>query len=238
MQLICPNCNNIIDPLEVNVQKDLARCTNCNTLHTISELRKSTLENPITNLPENTKMDIRKGIGDNVEIHLPKRGLGAIHIPLILFTTFWLSFVAVWTYFAWYGSPLFAIFSIPFWFIGFAMLRGLVNTIWERQTLSVNRHEITLQKYRPINSRTYVFNLEEINSVEMIEPNRNPMKVYGSIRFVKKIKESNLNIALVPALVKEPKPVYFFESAETADQIWVCKTIDAVLRKKKEGISM
>ncbi len=80
----------------------------------------------------------------------------------IVFTTFWLGFVAVWTAAA-LLTIVMALFSIPFWLVGFFMFWRLANQLVGSQTLTIGPEEIHLeykllgQTYRRLKGRTADF---------------------------------------------------------------------------------
>ena len=68
MELICPNCNKIISSDNINVTTDLAKCGNCNSLHKASDLVASIDEKALATPPTGTKIQLKKGLGDSIEI--------------------------------------------------------------------------------------------------------------------------------------------------------------------------
>ena len=46
------------------------------------------------------------------------------------------------------GSIFFALTSLPFWFVFSSMLVGIINSVYETQTLTVTKRQLTLEKKR------------------------------------------------------------------------------------------
>jgi hypothetical protein len=70
--------------------------------------------------PTGTRIQVRPQ-GAGLQITIPSAGLTWNNVPMMGFSFFWLSFVAVWTAFASMGGILFMLFSVPFWLVGFYM---------------------------------------------------------------------------------------------------------------------
>jgi eukaryotic-like serine/threonine-protein kinase len=77
------------------------------------------------------------GEGDRLEVLIPPSGWTAELIPLIIFALFWNAFLVVWTTGAAMVSIFFALFAIPFWLVGLAMVAGVVKAIAENMLLVI-----------------------------------------------------------------------------------------------------
>ena len=62
------------------------------------------------------------------------------------FTALWFSITGTWTYSALAASPLFATFSVPFWFVGFNMLHSGATSAFETTRLLITPQTFYLEK--------------------------------------------------------------------------------------------
>lgn len=73
--------------------------------------------------PQGSRIQMKRA-GSRLEIDIPadpSRAFSVSNLFMVVFSTFWLGFVAFWTLGAAAGGGLFALFSIPFWLVGFFM---------------------------------------------------------------------------------------------------------------------
>lgn len=233
MELICPDCKATISPDNVNISSDLAKCDKCNSIHKASELADSKSIDKINNPPTGTKMRIKKGFDDSIELFYPKQGFKASMIFQVFFTLFWIGFVAFWTWGASQGSVIFAMFSIPFWLVGIGMLSGLINSISETQTLKLSRTSLIIKKARPIRPKSFEINVKDIQSIRMknLKMN-NPFAMFGNMKLMFKMQKSfGMGGIEMPAIISGVKTEYFFEDANDAEQEWVTSTLDSIIKR-------
>jgi len=76
---------------------------------------------------------------NRLEILVPPTGWSFEFLPVLGFALFWNSFLVVWTIGAAIGGGLFALFSIPFWIIGIAMLVPVITGIAGNTRLLITR---------------------------------------------------------------------------------------------------
>lgn len=233
MELICPSCKATISPDNVNISSDLAKCDKCNSINKASELADSKSIDKINNPPTGTKMTIKKGFDDSIELFYPKQGFKASMIFQVFFTIFWIGFVAFWTWGASQGSVIFALFSIPFWLVGIGMLSGLINSISETQTLKLSRNTLIIKKDRPIRPKSFEINVKDIQSIRMknLKMN-NPFAMFGNMKLMFKMQKSfGMGGIEMPAIISGVKTEYFFEDANDAEQEWVTTTLDSIIKR-------
>lgn len=232
MELICPDCKATISPDSVNISSDLAKCDKCNSIHKASDLADSKSIDKINNPPTGTKMTIKKGFDDSIEMFYPKKGFTASVIPQLFFTIFWLGFISFWTWGASQGSVIFALFSIPFWLVGFGMLGGLINSISETQTLKISRTSLTLKKERPIRPKNFEIKIKDIQSIRMKNLKMNTFSMFGNFNMMMKMQKSfSMGGIEMPAIISGVKTEYFFEDANDAEQEWVTTTLDSIIKR-------
>lgn len=232
MKLTCPDCKASISSINVNISSDIAKCDNCNSIYKASELVDSNTFDKLIQPPKGTKMIIKNGFDDSIEIYYPKRGFTAAMIPQLFFTIFWLGFITFWTWGASRGSVIFALFSIPFWLIGFGMLGGLINSISETQTLKLTRNTLTLKKERPIKPKNIEIKTKDIQSVRMKNLKMNPYSMFGNFKLMLKMQKSFSTGGIeMPAIISGVQTEYFFEDANDAEQEWVTTTLDSTIKR-------
>ena len=126
MNLICPACNENINPDNVNISANLAKCDNCNAIYKATDLRNLKEEKELEAPPKGSRIVLKKYSKEEVEIFYPKKGFTFSDIPKILFVVMWLIFMGVWTK----GTNVILIcFSIPGWLGGITLVLGLLKLI-------------------------------------------------------------------------------------------------------------
>lgn len=236
IQLVCPNCSASIDPADVNVSIDLAKCGNCNNMFKVSELVPNGEESErVTELPKDSLIRVERAIGNATEIILPAMGFQPTDLFMIIFGTFWVGFLVVWTSFAAFASVYFALFSIPFWIAGIFIWMGVVRNITEVEIVRIDHASITVVKKRPIFIKQKQFALGRIDAVKLTSPIaqhiqhpfRSSNYVIGRERF------SGPKGAQEPAIVSGNETVYFFARATTAEKQWIVYFLDTLVEKYK-----
>ncbi len=87
-------------------------------------------------LPAGSRIEVKEDAG-RAEITLPAAGIRGLNFGnafSLVFALFWLSFVAVWTTLALAAGP-FALFSLPFWFVGIFMMWNAIKGLAGSETL-------------------------------------------------------------------------------------------------------
>ncbi len=230
MELICPNCKITISANNVNIASDLAKCDKCNSIHKTSELADIKSIDKINNPPTGTKITIRK-LGDSIELFYPKKGFTASMGLQLFFSVIWFVFISFWTWGASQANMFFALFSIPFWLIGFVMLGGLINSISETQTLKISKTLLILKKDRPIRPKKIEIKVKDIQSIKMKQLNINPFVIFGYSRLMMKVsRQIGMGRIEIPAIISGLKTEYFFEDAYEAEQEWVTTTLENIIK--------
>ncbi|MEP2023199.1 MAG: hypothetical protein ABJH98_09230 [Reichenbachiella sp.] len=231
MELICTNCDAPIKVENINISANLAKCDLCNSIMKASDLTNSNSKESLKNPPKGSKIEIKKSLNDSIEMHYPKKGFSASAIPQLAFTCFWLGFITFWTWGASQGSIIFALFSIPFWLVGFGMLSGLINSFSESQTLKINRSSLTLDKQRPIRPKSIAIPLDEIQAIRMKNMKMNAFSMFNNFQYMLKAQRSFGTGLEMPAIISGVKTEYFFEDANDAEQEWITSTLDNLIKR-------
>lgn len=233
MELICSNCHKAIDTNNINIATDLAKCGNCGAIHKASALVPSSDDKKLASPPAGSKIQMTKEMDGSIKIFLPKKGFTTSDIPLVFFAIFWLGFISFWTIMAVRGSILFAMFSLPFWFIGIAMLISVINSIKETQAVIVTRNSVIIEKNKPVNGKRYEFTYPVIHAIKMNQYKPGPFSAFSNPRFMFRNSWSFGAGIHLPAIISGSGTFYFFESANDAEQEWVTAFLDGKVKHGK-----
>ncbi len=231
--IICPECSSVIPNENINISTNLAQCGNCQSIHKLDELVGQKTESPVmTKPPRGSNIKLSTKGDSNVEITLPALGFKMSHIPIIVFMTFWLGFVAFWTSMAAVGSIIFALFSIPFWAVGIFMLLSVLNSIREEQTIQVNSKEIRVVKQRVTNSSIKTFSVQDVERIEMKLQNMDIRQFHLAFRNSSRVsRQGKTSIISLPCIIAGVDQHSFFEHALEAEQDWVVSFLNAFFHK-------
>lgn len=234
MNLICSNCKTIIVSENVNIATNLAKCQKCGNIHKASELVDNDAIVAIDRPPLGMRAQLLKGIDGSVVVDLPPAGFKAVLLFPIVFATFWLGFVAFWTVMASMASVFFAMFSIPFWFVGLSIMGGVLNVIFERQEIRIDRIYVQIEKRKVFRKKKYqfpTFQVDNISIQTMKQDITNAFSTMG-VAFSKgdqKKKQNTLSLSVVAGV----QTIYFFESLPEEEQQWLEGALHNVLKKMK-----
>jgi hypothetical protein len=214
------------------VATDLAKCASCNEVFRASELAAD--------------VDLREGLappaGSGIAFNSDQTGSGSFSIPksgltgsdafALLFATFWICFIAFWTWGAAQGSILFAAFSIPFWIVGLGMWRGILIGITETQELRLGVDMLTVLKKSVVSTRQLEIPYCEIESIDVqsFMP-RDPFTMTRHMRHFTRMSGMWGGIPLA-TIVHGTKKTHIAENVSEAEIKWLVKTLKAVLFKK------
>jgi len=234
MKLSCPQCSSFIQPEDINIITDIAKCSSCGSVFKVSELVQKPEPHKVEQLPLGANLQVRKSFENAIELYYPKRGFSMWSLPIGIFAIIWISFVAFWTWGASQASVLFAMFSIPFWLVGIAMIVGIINGASESQTIIIDRSILSLRKTRVFNPKTITVDINEIDSVSMKTPSANAFNMAGNIKNFGKQANSNTAKFDVPTISSGIKDYSFFESATNIEQEWAVNFLQTVIEKIKK----
>ncbi len=230
MNLRCTSCNREINSENINITTDLAKCGKCGAIHKVSLLVNPVKKEDL-NPPIGSKIIMKKGINGNIIFTYPKKGFSRSLIPQLFFTTVWLSFITFWTWGASQGSIIFALFSIPFWFVGINMLAGILNEATELQTITINKYKLSVKRQRAIRPQFFETDLKNIQSVKLKGLKKNGLSMFGNVRHMMKMQRSFGSPIELPAIITGLKTEYFFDEANDAEQEWVISVLDSLVKK-------
>lgn len=229
MKVSCPHCQTELLSAQINVSTDLAQCQQCQFLFKLSDYIQEIADPALSNPPVGSRISITKE-GNLFTFTLPKRGFQSNQTGMLIFVIFWLSFITVWTVGASMGSILFALFSIPFWLIGFFMAYSLWKSTTEMQQLILNDKILILEKRHPLRRTTIEMTWMEIIEVriQVLNPdswNTSNFQTYSGRSLADSKKRS------VPAFLLASESHTFFENAGVVEQEWMVKFLNAWKQK-------
>lgn len=167
MQPSCPACGRPIPVEDVNVATDVARCTACGQVFRASDIVGVRLRDEELEPPPGCRIAFESVTATEGALHVPRVGPRLADAFPVLFATFWVGFMALWTFGASRASVFFALFSIPFWLVGLAMWRGIVVAWTETQTISFDDREVTVVRCGPVFTRRKAIPFAEITGIGM-----------------------------------------------------------------------
>ncbi|MFA5851133.1 MAG: serine/threonine-protein kinase [Spirochaetales bacterium] len=120
-------------------------------------------------LPAESKILIER-MDDGVKVTLPRAGMKGSAAPGAMFATIWIGFVAFWTLMTLrMRAPFFfPAFSIPFWGVGFFMVKTMLGPAFSKREIILTRENLIV--------KTNTFGLERASAW--------PLRDIGSIRLV------------------------------------------------------
>jgi hypothetical protein len=116
--------------------------------------------------PYGSRIRLRRADGA-LELTIPERGDARVGLTLLGFSAFWLLFVGFWTVMSRaMGAPiLFSLFSIPFWIVGFAMLRRGLRSFVGRTFLHLSGDGLQFRRRLLFPGRITTIPLQAIGTV-------------------------------------------------------------------------
>jgi hypothetical protein len=233
MEVKCPKCGKPLPSSSINITTDLGKCDGCNNVFKLSEAIDTNEISELLHPPNGSKIEISKN-DNSIEILLKAKKFSASDIFPVIFSLFWVSFLVFWTIGAAQGSIFFALFSIPFWFVGVNMMIGLFNSFDEDHIITITKDQVELLKNRPINSKEYHMKYSNIYSIK-IAPMRisNPFSMALNFRLMSKFNFMGMQI---PTINFENETVNFFDQGSDAEQEWIVRFLNSVLKKNKAAI--
>ncbi len=233
MEIKCPKCGKEVASSSININTDLGKCDYCENVFKLSESISSSDFSKLSSPPNGSRIIITKEV-DSVEITLPAKKFCASDIFPLFFSIFWLGFVTFWTVGAAQGSIIFALFSVPFWIVGITMIVNLVNSFNEDHILTLHKDKLELNKSRPINSKNCSVKYGDIYSIKMSDLKmNNPFSMAANFRIMSKFNMMGIQ---TPAINFGNETINFFEFASDAEQDWIIKLINAVLKRTRADL--
>lgn len=251
MKLTCPDCGAALAVENMNVQADTAICDACDSVHSITallnvrraaavgEVRPKSVV-PLDDFPpKGSKLEIYEtGSNGDIEIYMPAKGFSGMSLFLGGFSTFWLAFVAFWTWGASHAGP-FALFSIPFWIVGVGLMTSTIRGITERQSLRFGENTLTLLRHRLFRTKSETIPVDEIDALlDGGLAATNPFKtafMLGHANSLSATNTSNNQTMDVPNLQVGVKSYSFFEGVEGVEKDWLMHIVRKLLNERRSS---
>ena len=128
-----------------------------------------------------TKIGIEEDPANEFHIWIPG-GFNPAVIGLIVFAVFWNGFLVFWTWGASRASIVFALFSIPFWLVGFAMIFWIVWELFGKVSIHINSLGIAVVKELFGFSKRTVMPLDTVGDIKVKEQDKSMRQQNASQR--------------------------------------------------------
>jgi len=228
MKLTCPDCNTTIEDKNINIATDRAKCMACNKLFKASQLLRSIDTKP----PSGSLIVFNDENKNDMFFVIPKRGIEKGDTFPLIFSSFWIAFIAFWTWGASQGSVIFAAFSIPFWVTGFIMWKGIIVNITQQQAIVIQPDTLTIIKKSPISSQKIVIPYSEIDSIELTSTiATNPITMPRHIGYSSHMPQNPQGI-LLPTITHGIQKTHFAENVSEPEMEWLVEVLNQLLVNK------
>ena len=239
MNLTCTNCFHDIDSKHANVKTDLIKCPNCGELHRLSELVERKNSSALAQLPEYELMPPMGSTIDSfstsssMEITIPRRKINAIDAFPIFFATIWLGFIAFWTTMAASFSIFFALFSLPFWFVGIGMASSLIKSLTESQLIELDRYQLKVTKRHLLGSSTTTIDVQDIQKISKKPVSfKNMFKGFGNMGG--SANQGSGKRPVLPVIQHGVKEITILDTVSENEQDWGLKLLKGELVRLAE----
>lgn len=190
------------------------------------------MESHFASPPKGSKIEIFD-TRTTLEINTPPSGFRGSDSFVIIFSIFWLGFVAFWTTMVLImGAWFMALFSIPFWLVGIGMVSGLFGRLFGRQLIEVDKYTLKITKSGLLSKKIYEFDVEDIDSIAMQKPNFS--NFFKNAKFSNSSASNTNSKQVLPTIKIGIKDVTFFEFLSETEQVWVIKTLKQAVQKFAE----
>jgi hypothetical protein len=232
MKRYCPNCGNQMMADEMNPVSDLAKCDDCGTLTSIHALDYKPFRQPnLYEVPDGSKFQISQGTDKSLGLYYPPIGWNWFHLFLIPFVLFWVSFVGFWTFMSMKVSYLISLFSIPFWYVGISMLKGVYLNIRGWEQVRINKNAIEIITGHGNRSKTRTIPLREVIEIALhykTDKGATPSEGFRRMKIDAKKKRT---VERQPAVVLLDEKIFIFEAASDLEQDWIIALLNDIKSK-------
>ncbi len=168
-----------------------------------------------------SKVLVEKVDGDQSLITLKPAGFSAGTLGIIFFALFWNGFLVVWTTMALMASVLFAMFSIPFWLVGLAMLAGIVTNLFGYQEILIRRKSMVIRKFTIGFKIEHTIDYNSLNSIELEKFTKYNNRTKNSFKLAASgANDNGLNSKTV-VISHSNKELFIGEHLKESDKEWL-----------------
>jgi hypothetical protein len=211
---------------ETNPVSDIAKCDECGQVSSFAALE---YEPPkVKNLyevPAGSRFQISQGLSKALSLYYPPMGFQWLHLFIIPFVVFWVGFVAFWTIMSLKVNYFLPIVSLPFWYVGISMLKGVYLNIrgWER--VELDRQYIRHITGHGTNSKTRQIALSDVVDIALRYKKKADSSPSEGFKSMKLDTKKQRTIDQQPAIVLLEEEIFFFESASDPEQDWIIELL-------------
>ncbi len=172
------------------------------------------------------------GTSTMLEIIIPPKKFQAGDIGLIIFVTFWLGFLVVWTSMViMLGAVFMALFSIPFWLVGIGMVLGITTSLTQKQSIELDRYSL-----RIIKKGWFLSTLHDIDVDDIVGIHREKSTLKNSFKNlqVTSNNSNNKNQTELPTLQLKSESITFLEHGSQEEMNWAIHILKQGILKFSE----
>lgn len=213
---------------EINPVSDLAKCDDCGQLNTIAALLSAPPKAPrnLYEVPPGSKFTIRQGSNKSLRLGYPANGFMWLHLFIIPFTLVWVGFVGFWTVMALKINYIVPLFSIPFWYAGASMMKGVYLGIRGWEEVLVNRQSIELREGHGKRFKTTVIPMREVLDIALQYKTKKDTSASEALKQMKYDPKRKRSYDRQPAIITEEKSYFFFQTASDFEQDWLIELLN------------
>jgi hypothetical protein len=229
MKRYCPNCGHEMMTDELNPVSDLAKCDQCGSLNSLHSLDYGPVKKAnLYQVPAGSKFRISQGADKSLKLYYPPIGWQWIHLFIIPFMLFWLGFVGFWTFMSLKVSYLMALFSLPFWFVGLSMLKGLYLNIRGWEQIGMSKDSLSYSSGHGSFSKTRTIPLNDVVELALHYTSDKNKRVSDGIQRMKYDPKKKRSVDRQPAIVLLDEKIFFFEAASDPEQDWIIALLNDI----------
>jgi hypothetical protein len=184
MKVHCPSCSALVPAANLNLETGWGKCGACQELFALAAVvpgfSAGRPAQPAPQRPFNARA-VAERTADELLVYVPPRGWGGGACGVLGFVGFWLLFISFWTAGAaglfggngqgpGAGNRLFALFSLPFWLVGFGMLGALLWQVWGTKSIRIDREGLRTYQRCLTWSRTRWVELDKVQHAKPYLP--------------------------------------------------------------------
>jgi hypothetical protein len=232
MELICSNCEVTIPAQNINIATNMAKCSRCNSLLLVSDLKEKRSLAELLVLPSNPTVQIKQGQNGEIELIAPANffviaeGGSRLIAGIIVFV---FAGIMLNGFLEPTLSSIFSIFSLfvlIFIIPGIFFLITAFDLFFYSQRVVLTNNEVTLVVRKFLRSDVTVLSKDKITDVVLTNLAQiGSWKVFFGIG-VNRRQRKYVNY---PAIVTKNNTYFFFQDLPVPEQDWAFKLLKGVL---------
>jgi hypothetical protein len=235
MELLCTNCGATINPQDINVATNLAKCSTCNALLLANELKRQKVQVNITSslvLPPNAKVQMRQDTNGTIILQAPASTYNVMSGWLTFLFAFIfalaLSLVTFFSEMSWQDHLGSFVFTL---IISIAFAVPALDLAVGHQKILFNENELTIEEKRFLRTKRIVFKKGDIDDITFTN-----LVSLGSVEpmFTSRIQDglfafrNSWQYKNCPAIIGNGKACFFFFELPLHEQEWVLSILKRV----------